>query len=318
MTRALIIGITGQDGSYLAELLLSKGYEVHGTIRRSSLPNLARLANCQKDLHLYYADLSDATSIHNAVRASQPDEVYNLGAMPDVRVSFDQPEYTGDITGIGTARVLEAVWQIRPDARYYQAGSSEMFGMNPDVPTDETSAFFPASPYAAAKVYAHHMTVNYREGHGMFACNGILFNHESERRGEDFVTRKITVGLEKITKKESLELVLGNLDASRDWGYAPDFVRAMWMMLQADAPSDYVISTGSTHTVREFLDVAFGIVDLDWHDFVRTDPQYFRPVDPPVLLGDSSKARRELDWKPEVGFKELVTRMVTYDLNLRQ
>lgn len=313
--RALIIGITGQDGSYLAELLLSKGYTVAGTMRRSSLPNLQRLEPILDRLHLFYADLSDGSGVAKAVYETMPDEVYNLGAMPDVRISFDQPEYTGDITGLGAVRVLEAVHQIKPDTRYYQAGSSEMFGMNPDVPTNERSVFRPGSPYAAAKCYAHHMTVNYREAYGMHASNGILFNHESERRGTGFVTRKITRGIARLSRGEIKNLVLGNIDASRDWGHARDYVRAMWLMLQQPEPDDYVIATGETHTVREFLDEAFGVVGRnDWDDYVELDKRLFRPVDPPVLLGDASKARTVLDWKPEIGFSELVRRMVEHDV----
>jgi GDPmannose 4,6-dehydratase len=313
--RALIIGITGQDGSYLAELLLSKGYTVAGTMRRSSLPNLQRLEPILDRLHLFYADLSDGSGVAKAVYETMPDEVYNLGAMPDVRISFDQPEYTGDITGLGAVRVLEAVHQIKSDTRYYQAGSSEMFGMNPDVPTNERSTFRPGSPYAAAKCYAHHMTVNYREAYGMHASNGILFNHESERRGTGFVTRKITRGIARLSRGEIKNLVLGNIDASRDWGHARDYVRAMWLMLQQPEPDDYVIATGETHTVREFLDEAFGVVGRnDWDDYVELDKRLFRPVDPPVLLGDATKARTVLDWKPEIGFSELVRRMVEHDV----
>ena len=313
--RALILGITGQDGSYLAELLLSKDYEVFGTMRRSSLPNLSRLEPILDRLTLYYADLSDGTGIANAIRAADPDEIYNLAAMPDVRISFDQPEYTADITGVGAARVLESFRQIRPDARYYQAGSSEMFGMNPDVPTSEHSEFRPGSPYAAAKVYAHHITQNYRDGYGLHASNGILFNHESERRGTGFVTRKITTGIARILRKEIDHITLGNLDASRDWGHARDYVRAIWMMLQQPDPDDYVIATGETHSVRDFLDEAFAVAGIpNWDDYVRLDAKHLRPLDPPILLGDSSKARAVLGWKPEVSFPELVRLMVEHDL----
>lgn len=312
--RALIVGISGQDGSYLAELLLSKGYEVHGTVRRSSLPNTDRLAGFQDQLHLHYADLTDATSLSRTIRESEPDEVYNLAALSDVRVSFDVPEFSGDVTGLGCTRLLELLRQERPQAKFYQAGSSEMFGCNPNVPTCETDAFYPASPYASAKVYAHHMTQNYRESYGMFAVNGILFNHESERRGVEFVTRKITLGLSDIVHGRAEWLTLGRLDTKRDWGHARDYVKAMWLMLQQDAPSDYVIATGQTYSVRSFLDAAFQQCDLHWENHVRTDPRYFRPVDPPVLLGDASKARRELGWEPEIGFEELVRLMVESDL----
>lgn len=312
MKRALITGITGQDGSYLAELLLGKGYEVHGAVRRSSLPNTDRLVGL--DVVLYHADLTDATGLAGVIAASEPDEVYNLGALSDVRISFETPEFSGNVTGLGATRMLELLRVMRPQARFYQAGSSEMFGENPNVPTSERDAFHPVSPYAVAKVYAHHMTKVYRESYGMFAVNGVLFNHESERRGVDFVTRKITLGLADIVHGRADSLTLGNLDAMRDWGHARDYVRAMWLMLQADAPADYVIATGETHSVREFLDEAFGYAELDWHRYVRTDPRFFRPVDPPVLLGDASKARRELGWEPEVSFPELVRLMVESDL----
>jgi GDPmannose 4,6-dehydratase len=311
---ALIVGITGQDGSYLAELLLDKGYEVHGTIRRSSSPNTDRLEGFAERLHLHHADLTDASSLARVVRESQPDEVYNLGALSDVRVSFDVPEFSGDVTGLGCVRLLEVLRQERPQARFYQAGSSEMFGTNPNVPTDERGEFRPASPYACAKAYAHHMTVNYRDSYGMFACNGILFNHESERRGEGFVTRKITKGIADIVHGRAESLVLGNLTSSRDWGHARDFVRAMWLMLQQDDPGDYVVATGWTWTVQDFLEAAFGLVGLDWQTYVRTDPRYLRPVDPPLLLGDASKAREVLGWEPEIGFGELVRLMVDSDL----
>lgn len=312
--KALITGINGQDGSYLAELLLSKGYEVHGTIRRASLPNLARLDGFKDEIQLHWGDLTDGSTLARTVHEVAPDEVYNLAALSDVRVSFDTPEYSGNVTGLGCTRLLELVHQVRPDAKFYQAGSSEMFGMNPNVPTSETDQFHPASPYAAAKVYAHHMTVNYRESYDMFACNGILFNHESERRGIEFVTRKITLGLRDIVRGLSTSLVLGHLDSSRDWGHARDYVEAMHLMLQADEPDDYVISTGYTYTVRDFLDASFGYVGLDWHDYVTTDPKFYRPVDPPVLLGDSRKARAVLGWKPKVQFAELVKLMVESDL----
>jgi GDPmannose 4,6-dehydratase len=314
VTRALITGINGQDGSYLAQLLLGKGYEVHGTIRRASLPNLQRLESFRDKITLHWGDLSDASSLFAAVRASEPDEVYNLGAQSDVRVSFDIPEYVGDVTGLGVTRLLEAVRQVRPDARFYQAGSSEMFGMNPDVPCNEASAFYPGSPYAAAKVYAYNITKNYRESYGMHASNGILFNHESERRGVEFVTRKITQGVAAIVSGKVDYIKLGNLDAKRDWGHARDYVRAMWLMLQADRSDDFVVATGETHSVREFLELAFRHVGLDWKKYVRTDPQLMRPVDPPVLLGDAFWAETVLGWKPEVGFRDLVAMMVEHDL----
>jgi len=309
--RALITGITGQDGSYLAELLLSKGYEVHGTIRRSSLPNTDRLEGFRDQLHLHHADLTDATGLAGVIAASDPDEVYNLGALSDVRISFDTPEYSGNVTGLGCTRLLELLRVMKPEARFYQAGSSEQYGMNPDVPTSEASEFRPCSPYAAAKTYAHNMTVNYRESYGMFAVAATLFNHESPRRGEQFVTAKIARGVADIFNGRADSLVLGNLDASRDWGFAGDYVEAMWLMLQQDEPSDYVIATGQTWTVRQFLERAFDLVGYDWREWVRTDPKFYRPVDPPVLLGDASKAQRELSWKPKVGFDELVDQMVT-------
>jgi GDPmannose 4,6-dehydratase len=312
--RALITGINGQDGSYLAELLLAKGYEVHGTIRRSSLPNAQRLSGFQERLVLHYGDLTDASGMARVIAGIRPDEVYNLAALSDVRVSFDTAEYSGNATGLGVTRLLELVRDLAPHARFYQAGSSEMFGANPNVPTDETDAFHPCSPYAVAKVYAHHMTKLYREAYGMFATNGILFNHESERRGHDFVTRKITRGLADIVAGRSDTLTLGNIQAKRDWGHSRDFVRAMWLMLQQDIPDDYVIATGRTHSVVEFLDAAFSSVNLSWEDYVRTDQRYLRPVDPPVLLGDATKARHELGWTPEVSFDELVRLMVDADL----
>lgn len=312
--RALITGITGQDGSYLAEFLLAEGYEVHGTIRRSSLPNTDRLDGFRDQLTLHYADLTDATGLAGVIAAADPDEVYNLAALSDVRISFDTPEFSGNVTGLGCVRLLELLRRMKPTARFYQAGSSEMFGMNPSVPTSERDEFRPCSPYAAAKVYAHHMTANYRAAYGMFATNGVLFNHESERRGVDFVTRKITLGLADIVNDHATTLVLGNLDAKRDWGHARDYVRAMWMMLQAEEPGDYVIATGETHSVREFLAAAFDLAGYDWQGYVATDPRFLRPVDPPVLLGDATKARAELGWTPEVSFPELVRLMVESDL----
>jgi len=318
--RALITGITGQDGSYLAELLLSKGYEVHGIIRRSSSFNTGRLDPIYRDPHdpghlfLHYGDLVDSSVISRIVREVAPHEVYHLGAQSHVRVSYDIPEYTGNVTALGTTRLLEAIREEGVPARFYQASSSEMFGTNPDVPTSETSPFHPASPYAAAKVYGYWMAVNYREAYGMYCANGILFNHESERRGETFVTRKITRSLAQIVAGRSNTIYLGRLDTQRDWGHAADYIEAMWLMLQADEADDYVIATGEAHSVKDFLDEAFGYVGLDWEPHVRQDPRYFRPVDPPILVGDASKARERLGWKPRVSFSELVRSMVDADL----
>lgn len=311
MPRALIVGVSGQDGSYLAELLLSKGYEVHGTIRRSSLPNTDRLAGFEDQLHLHHADLTDATGLAGVIAASDPDEVYNLGALSDVGVSFDTPEFSGDVTGLGCTRLLELLRVMKPEARFYQAGSSEEFGTNPDVPTNEDSAFCPASPYAVSKVYAHQMTMLYRESYGMFAVTGTLFNHESPRRGAGFVTQKIAQGVADIFNARTETLRLGNLDAKRDWGFAGDYVKAMHLMLQQDEPDDYVIATGEAHSVKEFLQAAFDLISYDWREWVETDPALYRPIDPPLLLGDASKAQRELGWKPEVGFDALVDQMVT-------
>jgi GDPmannose 4,6-dehydratase len=319
--RALITGITGQDGSYLAELLLSKDYEVHGMIRRSSSFNTGRLDHLYTDPHepggrlfLHYGDLVDSSVVSRIVRQVAPDEVYHLGAQSHVRVSFDIPEYTGSVTALGTTRLLEAIRQEGTPARFYQASSSEMFGTNPEVPTSERSLFSPASPYAAAKVYAYWMAVNYREAYGMFCTNGILFNHESERRGETFVTRKITRGLASILAGRADVIHLGRLDTQRDWGHAADYVEAMWLMMQTDEPRDYVIATGEAHSVEDFLREAFGHVGLEWEPYVRQDPRYFRPVDPPILVGDASKAREELGWKPRVTFRELVRSMVDAEL----
>jgi len=312
--RALITGINGQDGSYLAELLLREKMEVHGTIRRASLPNLQRIEHLRDRLTLHWADLSDSASLFDAVRLSEPDMVFNLGAQSDVRVSYDIPEYVGNVTGLGVTRLLEAVRQIRPDARFYQAGSSEMFGMNPAIPCDEKSSFMPGSPYAAAKVYAHHIVRNYRESYNMHASNGILFNHESERRGVEFVTRKITLGIRAIKDGKIKKLKLGNLGAQRDWGYAPDFVEGILAIVKHKEPDDYVLATGETYPVRTFLDVAFQHAGMDWREYVTIDASLFRPEDPPVLLGDASKAKAQLSWKPTVHFVELVERMVDHDL----
>lgn len=322
MKKALVTGITGQDGSYLAELLLSKGYEVHGMIRRASTFNTRRIDHIYHDPHgngepvklfLHYGDLSAADTLMEMIYDVRPDEIYHLGAQSHVRVSFDMPEFTGDITGLGTIRILEAVRKSGIKAKFYQASSSEMFG-GAKPPQSEATPFEPRSPYAAAKVYAYWVTRNYREAYDMFACNGILFNHESPRRGETFVTRKITRALANIVAGKQRYLYLGNLDSKRDWGYAPEYVEAMWLMLQHETPGDYVISTGEAHTVREYLDEAFGYVNLDWHDYVRIDPRYFRPTEVDYLLGDASKARRELDWTPKVCFRELVRIMVDADM----
>jgi GDPmannose 4,6-dehydratase len=323
--RAIITGITGQDGSYLCELLLQKGYEVWGTVRRSSSFNTGRIDHLYRDsheadvrLHLVYSDLSDTSALAALVQEVRPDEVYNLGAQSHVRVSFDIPEYTADVTGVGCTRVLEALRRFKPDAKFYQASSSELYGLAHEIPQSESTPFHPRSPYAAAKAYAYYMTQNYREAYGMFAVNGILFNHESPRRGETFVTRKITRAATRIKLGLQEKLYLGNLDARRDWGYAPDFARAMWLMLQADTPSDYVIATGETHSVREFLEEAFGLLDMDYERYVEHDPRYVRPAEVDVLLGDPSRARRDLGWAPEVHFKELVKLMVTADLHLAE
>jgi GDPmannose 4,6-dehydratase len=320
MKTALITGITGQDGSYLAELLLSKGYMVYGIIRRSSSFNTGRINHIYKDPHephpemrLVYGDLNDGSSLNRIIRTTQPDEIYNLAAQSHVRVSFDVPEYTGEITGLGTVRLLDAIRESGVKTKFYQASSSEMFG-NMKPPLNEDTPFQPRSPYAAAKVYAYWITVNYREGYGLFATNGILFNHESPRRGETFVSRKITKAVAKIKLGRQDKLFLGNLDAKRDWGYARDYVEAMWLMLQQDEPDDYVIATGETHSVREFLDEAFGHVDLDWKKYVEIDPRYFRPTEVDLLLGDATKAKKKLGWKPKVHFKELVRLMVDADL----
>jgi GDPmannose 4,6-dehydratase len=312
--QALIIGVGGQDGSYLAELLLSKGYEVHGTIRRSSLPNTQRLDKIKDELNLHYADLTDTTSLLRVIQESEPDELYNLAACSDVGASFDVPEYSGDVTGLGCTRVLELIRLVKPDTKFYQAGSSEMFGMNPDVPCNEESKFMPGSPYAAAKVYAHQMTTMYRESYGLWAVNGIGFNHESERRGVEFVSRKITLGLAGIVQGRAEHLTLGNLDAKRDWHHAADTAYGMWLSLQADEPSDYVFASGQTRSVKDFLAEAFSRCNLDWLDYVRTNRKFLRPMDPPVLLGDPSKARRKLGWEAEIDFEELVGRMVESDL----
>jgi GDPmannose 4,6-dehydratase len=317
--RAFVTGITGQDGSHLAELLLAKGYEVHGLIRRSSSINSWRIDHLYEEpdadnrrLFLHYGDLSDAVGLVNLIREIQPHEVYNLAAQSHVAVSFQVPESTADITGVGAIRLLDAIRAADPDTRYYQASSSEMFGSTPP-PQSEATPFHPRSPYACAKVFAHHVTVNYREAYGLFACNGILFNHEGERRGETFVTRKISRAVARIAAGQQDHLTLGNLDARRDWGYAGDYVQAMWLMLQQDEPDDYVVATGEAHTVREFCEVAFDHVGLRWQDYVRVDKRYERPAEVDYLLGDPSKARAKLGWAPTVTFEQLVHLMVDAD-----
>ncbi len=323
--RALITGITGQDGSYLSELLLEKGYEVHGIIRRTSTFNTDRIDHIYEDPHeeqpqlfLHYGDLTDGTTLRRIVEEIQPAEIYNLGAQSHVRVSFDSPEYTVDSVGMGTLRLLEAVrdYQQRTgsEVRFYQAGSSEMYGKVQEIPQKETTPFYPRSPYACAKVYAHWQTVNYRESYGLFACNGILFNHESPRRGETFVTRKITRAVARIVAGKQKKLYMGNLDSKRDWGYAKDYVKAMWLMLQQEQADDYVVATGETHEIKEFLDLAFGYVNLNWHDYVEFDERYLRPAEVDLLIGDPTKAKQKLGWEPSVTFEQLVHVMVEADL----
>jgi GDPmannose 4,6-dehydratase len=322
MKKALITGITGQDGSYLAEFLLEKGYQVHGLKRRASSFNTDRVDHIYEDPHaspsrffLHYADLTDGGSLASVLYDIRPDEIYNLGAQSHVKVSFEVPQYTGDAVGMGTLRLLEAIHRIGLDCRFYQASSSEMFGSTPP-PQSETTVFHPRSPYACAKLYAHWQTVNYREAYGLFACSGILFNHESPRRGESFVTRKITLGATRIKEGLQRTLVMGNLDAKRDWGFAGDYVRAMWLMLQQPRPDDYVVAMGETHSVHEFLERAFGSLGMDYRDFVEFDPRYTRPSEVDVLLGDPTKARSVLGWTPEVDFPGLVRMMIEHDLEL--
>ncbi|HEY9782515.1 MAG TPA: GDP-mannose 4,6-dehydratase [Leptolyngbyaceae cyanobacterium] len=323
--RALITGITGQDGSYLSEFLLTQGYEVHGIIRRTSTFNTDRIDHIYEDPHktgvrlfLHYGDLTDGTTLRRILEEVKPTEIYNLGSQSHVRVSFDSPEYTVDSVGMGTLRLLEAIrdYQQRTgiEVRFYQAGSSEMYGLVQEVPQKETTPFYPRSPYACAKVYAHWQTVNYRESYNLFACNGILFNHESPRRGETFVTRKITRAVARIVAGKQKNIYMGNLDAKRDWGYAKDYVKAMWLMLQQEQPDDYVIATGETHSVKEFLNLAFGYVNLNWQDYVEFDDRYLRPAEVELLIGDSTKAQQKLGWKPSVTFEELVGLMVEADL----
>jgi GDPmannose 4,6-dehydratase len=321
MKKALITGITGQDGSYLAELLLAKGYEVHGIIRRASTFNTQRIDHIYVDrhdpkarVHLAFGDLTDGSALNKILREVRPDEIYNLGAQSHVRVSFDVPEYTGDVDALGAVRLLEAIRDVGLSPRFYQASSSELYGKVVETPQTERTPFYPRSPYACAKAYAYWITVNYRESYGLHASNGILFNHESPRRGETFVTRKITRALARIHHGLQDKLFLGNLDAKRDWGFAGDYVEAMWLMLQQDKPDDFVIATGETHSVRELLDEAFGLVGRDWKKHVEIDPRYFRPAEVDLLLGDASKARATLGWKPKVGFKALVKMMVEADL----
>lgn len=321
--KAFITGITGQDGSYLAEFLLAKGYEVHGLIRRSSSFNTQRIDHLYKDPHehdarlfLHYGDLTDGTGLREVLTRVAPDEVYNLGAQSHVRVSFDQPVYTAQVDAVGTVRLLEALRDTGIPARFYQASSSEMYGRVVETPQSESTPFHPRSPYACAKVYGYWQTINYRESYGLFACNGILFNHESPRRGETFVSRKITRAATRIREGLQKNLYLGNLDARRDWGFAGDYVEAMWLMLQQPRPDDYVIATGETHSVRELLDVAFERVGLDWHSVVAADPRYLRPAEVDLLQGDASKARRLLGWQPRTDFRSLIHMMIDADWHL--
>ncbi|MBW3670744.1 MAG: GDP-mannose 4,6-dehydratase [Acidobacteria bacterium] len=323
--KALITGITGQDGSFLSELLLEKGYEVWGIIRRASTFNTDRIDHLYQDPHeegtnlrLVYGDLNDGSSLNTILRRVQPDEIYNLGAQSHVRVSFDVPEYTAEVTGLGTVRLLEAIRDVGLKPRFYQASSSELYGKVLEVPQTETTPFYPRSPYGCAKAFAYHITVNYREAYDLFACNGILFNHESERRGETFVSRKITRAATRIKLGLQNKLYLGNLDARRDWGYAKDYVEAMWLMLQRDEPEDFVIATGETRSIRDMLDHAFGLVDIDWKKHVEIDPRYYRPTEVDLLLGDASKAREKLGWKPKVSFEEMIKIMIDHDLRLAQ
>ncbi|HXG51588.1 MAG TPA: GDP-mannose 4,6-dehydratase [candidate division Zixibacteria bacterium] len=319
--KALITGITGQDGSYLAELLLAKGYEVHGIIRRASTFNTGRIDHLYQDPHingvrlfLHYGDIADSTNLIKLLYRIQPEEIYHLAAQSHVRVSFDIPEYTGDVTGLGTIRILEAIRETGLKAKFYQASSSEMYGKVQEIPQRETTPFYPRSPYAAAKVYAYWATVNYRESYGMFACNGILFNHESPRRGETFVTRKVTRAVARIRAGLDHKLYLGNLDARRDWGYAKEYVEAIWLMLQQDEPDDYVVATGETHSVRELVETAFSYAGLDWKRYVEKDPRYFRPAEVDLLVGDASKAKQVLGWEAKTKFKDLIRLMVDADM----
>jgi GDPmannose 4,6-dehydratase len=311
--KALITGVTGQDGSYLAEILLEKGYEVYGMVRRASSFNRSRIEHLRNDIELVYGDLGDGSVLNQLVRTIRPDEVYNLGAQSHVRVSFDMPEYTADVVGVGTLRLLDAIRESDVRCRFYQASSSEMFGEVAEVPQRETTPFHPRSPYGVAKVFAYWITRNYREAYGVFAVNGILFNHESPRRGENFVTRKITLGLGAILRGERDSIALGNLDARRDWGFAGDYMEGAWRMLQADDPDDFVLATNETHSIREFLDEAFGYAGLDWEKHVTLDPRHLRPAEVDLLIGDYSKAKEKLGWEPTVRFPELVRMMVDAD-----
>ena len=321
--RALITGITGQDGSYLAELLLAKGYEVHGVVRRSSSMNRARIDHLEHAhpthlagarFTLHYGDMTDSGGLNRLVMTVEPDEIYNLAAQSQVHISFDQPEYTGNTDGLGTTRLLEAIRATGRPTRFYQASTSEMFGLTPP-PQNETTPFHPRSPYGVAKLYAHWMTVNYREAYGLFACSGILFNHESPRRGENFVTRKVTRGVASILARRSQKLRLGNLEAKRDWGHARDYVEAMWLMLQQDKPDDYVIATGVQWSIRQLAQIAFSMVGLDWQDYVEVDQAYFRPAEVPDLCGDPSKAKRQLGWRPRISFQEMIREMLEADVS---
>ncbi len=314
--RALITGITGQDGSYLAEFLLAKGYEVFGMVRRSSTETIQRIDHIKDQVTLLQGDLLDQASVVKVIEEAQPEEIYNLAAQSFVPTSWSQPVLTGQFTALGVSRMLEAIRQVAPEARFYQASSSEMFGKVREVPQTELTPFHPRSPYAVAKAYGHHITVNYRESYGLYAASGILFNHESPRRGLEFVTRKITDGVARIKLGLADELRLGNLDSQRDWGFAGDYVEAMWMMLQHDEPDDFVIATGETHSISDFLDIAFGHVDLEWKKYVKKDPRFMRPAEVDQLIGDYSKAKRILGWEPKVGFNDLVTMMVDADMEL--
>jgi len=311
--RALVTGITGQDGSYLAEFLLDKGYEVYGMVRRSSVENFNRIEHIRDRLKFVQADLLDQLSIIDAIKESRPDEIYNLGAMSFVPTSWKQPVLTGEFTGLGVTRMLEATRHMNKDIKFYQASSSEMFGKVREIPQNEKTPFYPRSPYGVAKVYGHYMTVNYRESYDMFACSGILFNHESPRRGLEFVTKKVTYGAAKIKLGLADSLYLGNLDAKRDWGYAKDYIEVMWLMLQQSKPEDYVISTGEAHSVKDWVEASFQYLDLDWKKYVKTDKRFIRPADVDLLVGDCSKAKEKLGWKPKVSFKELVKIMVEFD-----
>jgi GDPmannose 4,6-dehydratase len=315
MPKALITGITGQDGSYLAELLLEKGYQVYGMVRRSSVEKFDRVEHIKDRLHLVQGDLTDQSSLDEAIKEVQPDEVYNLAAQSFVPTSWNQPTLTAEVTAVGATRILEAIRKHKPDAKIYQASSSEMFGKVREVPQKEDTPFYPRSPYGVAKVFAHYITVNYRESYNLFAVSGILFNHESPRRGLEFVTRKVTDGVARIKVGLLKELRMGNLDAKRDWGFAGDYVEAMWLMLQQDSPDDYVIATGKDHSVKNLLEVAFGCVGLKWEDYVVVDPKFVRPAEVDHLLGDPSKAKRELGWEPKVSFNELIRMMVDADLD---